>query len=125
MVTIGFLMILYLGVIVSFLASMWTVFSKAGQPGWASIVPIYNAVVLLRIAVKPWWWVFLMLIPLVNIIFVLLVYVAICDNFGKGAGFAVGLLFLPFIFFPILAWSDAQYRPPSGAAGASMAGQTI
>ncbi len=91
----------------------WIVFTKAGEPGWAVLIPIYNAIVVLRIAGKPWWWIFLMMIPLVNIVISILVGVAVAENFGKGAGFGVGLAFFGFIFVPILAFGDAEYRPVS------------
>jgi hypothetical protein len=88
---------------------MWKVFEKAGQPGWASIIPIYNCYILLKIASKPGWWLILMFIPLVNLVIAFITYLGIAENFGKSTGFAVGLFFLPFIFFPILAFGDAQY----------------
>lgn len=103
--------IVWLAVIVFVIAAWWKVFTKAGKPGWAAIVPIYNLIVILEIAGKPLWWILLMLIPLVNIIVGIIVYVAFARNFGKGVGFALGLIFLGFIFFPILAWGDAVYRP--------------
>ena len=100
-----------IAIAVFYIASMWKVFAKAGKPGWAAIVPIYNLIVLLEIAGKPLWWFLLLLIPLVNIIVGVMVYVSLARNFGKGVGFALGLLFLSIIFFPILAWGDAQYQP--------------
>lgn len=100
------------------IASFWRMFAKAGRPGWAAIVPIYNIIVLLQVSGKPWWWIFLMLIPVVNIIIFFLVYLGLARNFGKGAGFAIGLFFLGIIFFPILAFGDAQYQPATpGAPG--------
>jgi len=104
------LVILYLGVIVFMVASMWRVFEKAGQPGWSVLIPIYNIYVMLKIAGKPGWWLILMLIPLVNIVIEILVVVGVAKNFRKGGGFAVGLIFLPFIFFPILAFGSAEYK---------------
>jgi hypothetical protein len=86
------------------------VFTKAGKPGWAAIVPIYNLVVLLEIAGKPLWWIVLFLIPLVNIIMCIIVSIAVAKNFGKSAGFGVGLGLLGFIFYPILGFGDAQYQ---------------
>ena len=74
------------------IAAMWKVFTKAGKPGWAAIIPIYNGVVLLDIAGKPVWWIILFLIPIVNFIFFILTYVGLADRFGKGGGFAVGLV---------------------------------
>ena len=100
----------YLAFLVLILASFWRVFAKAGRPGWASLIPIYNGYVLLKIAGKPGWWLLLMFIPLVNIIVSILAVVGLANSFGKGGGFAAGLIFLPFIFYPILAFSDAQYQ---------------
>ena len=102
-------MLVYLALIILLLVSQWKTFAKAGQPGWACIVPIYNVIVLLQIAKKPIWWIILLFIPFVNIIIIILVNIAVAENFGKGAGFGLGLVFLPIIFFPILAFSDAKY----------------
>jgi uncharacterized membrane protein YoaK (UPF0700 family) len=89
------------------------VYEKAGKPGWASIIPIYNALVLLEIVGRPWWWILLCLIPVVNIVVGIIIVVDLAKSFGKGIGFAVGLILLGFIFVPVLAWSDAQYLGPS------------
>lgn len=101
--------VLYLGILIFMLASMWRVFEKAGRPGWAAIIPIYNTYIMLLVAGKPGWWLLLLLIPFVNIVIEILVVVGVAQKFGKGGGFAVGLLFLPFIFFPILAFGSAEY----------------
>lgn len=90
---------------------MWKVFEKAGKPGWAAIIPIYNIIVLLEIAGKPIWWIILFLIPCVNLIIAILTYMAVAKNFGKSEAYGLGLAFLPFIFFPLLGFSDAKYRP--------------
>jgi hypothetical protein len=99
-----------LAVMVIVIAAMWKVFQKAGQPGWAAIIPIYNIIVLLKIAGKPIWWIILFLIPLVNIVIAFIVALGVAQKFGKGTGFALGLFFLSPIFYPILAWGDAQYQ---------------
>ncbi|WP_208024601.1 DUF5684 domain-containing protein [Amycolatopsis pithecellobii] len=91
------------------IAAMWRVFSKAGKPGWAAIVPIYNTVVLLRVAGKPGWWFLLMFIPVVNIFVVFSTYVGLAKSFGKGAGFGVASVFFPFICIPILGFGSARY----------------
>lgn len=104
--------IVVLAVAVFMLAAMWRVFSKAGQPGWAIFIPIYNAIVLLRVAGKPWWWLFLYLIPIVDIVVAIMVYAGVATNFGKGAGFTLGLIFLPYIFYPILGFGGAVYQGP-------------
>jgi hypothetical protein len=92
------------------IAAMWKVFTKAGKPGWAAIIPIYNMIVLLQIAGKPVWWIVLFLIPIVNFVMIILTYVGLANKFGKGGGFAVGLIFLGIIFFPILGFGGAQYQ---------------
>ena len=104
------LVILYLAVIIFMVASMWRVFEKAGQPGWSVLIPIYNIYIMLKIAGKPGWWLVLLIIPLVNLIIEIMIYIAIANKFGKGGGFVVGLIFLPFIFFPILAFGSAEYK---------------
>lgn len=105
------MMICWLIVLLLVIIGMWKVFVKAGKPGWAAIIPIYNMIVLLEIAGKPLWWFILMLIPFVNIIVIIIVLIALARNFGKGVGFALGLLILPFIFYPILGFGDARYQP--------------
>ena len=108
----GVIIVIYLAIIVLMIASMWTIFSKAGKPGWASIVPIYNTIVLLEIVGKPWWWLLLMLIPIVNIVILIIVYHNLSLSFGKDSGFTVGLILLGIIFLPILAFGDAKYVGP-------------
>ena len=95
------------------LASMWKVFTKAGKPGWASIIPIYNALVILDIAGRPLWWFFLYLIPGVNIVIACIVMHDFSKSFGHGIGFILGLILLSGIFVPILAWGDSQYLGPA------------
>jgi hypothetical protein len=102
----------------------WKVYTKAGRPGWAAIVPFYNTYVLLKIVGRPGWWLVLFFIPLVNIVFVIIVYVDLARSFGKGGGFAVLLIFLPFIGFPILAWGEATYRRPLANSNVTAYGPT-
>jgi Family of unknown function (DUF5684) len=94
-------------------AAMWKVFTKAGKPGWAAIIPIYNAIVLLEIVGKPTWWFLLFLIPCVNYVFIIWTFNLLSKSFGKSEGFTVGLILLSFIFIPILGFGDAVYLGPS------------
>ena len=110
------LTLIYLAVVVLVIASMWKVFTKAGKPGWAAIVPIYNTIVLLEIVGKPTWWIILLLIPPVNIIVLLIVINELSKSFGRGVGTTLGLIFLGFIFWPILAFGSAQYQGGGAAA---------
>src|SRR5215217_9310438 len=100
------------------IVAMWKVFTKAGQPGWASIIPIYNLYIWCKIVGRPGWWILLMLIPLVNFIIMIILCIDLAKSFGKGAGFGLGLAFLGFIFLPILGFGSAQYRGPAAAPGA-------
>ncbi len=101
--------ILYIAIFVLVYASVWKVFEKAGKPGWAGLVPIYNFIVMLEIAKKPLWWVALLFIPFANIVVGVLIMMNIAKSFGKGTGFAIGMILLPFVFWPMLGFGDAQY----------------
>ncbi|MEX2552587.1 MAG: DUF5684 domain-containing protein [Actinomycetota bacterium] len=105
-----FFWLIWLAVVIVTIAGMWKTFEKAGKPGWAAIIPIYNIYVILQLIGKPWWWLLLLLIPLVNIILIFVIYIALAKAFGKGAGFGVGLALLSVIFFPLLGFGDAQYQ---------------
>jgi len=107
---IMFVLIIYLAILVIVIAGIWKAFEKAGQPGWAAIVPFYNLYIILKIANKPGWWILLFLIPLVGIIIAIIVMIEFAKAFGKDTGFGVGLALLGFVFFPILGFGDAQYQ---------------
>jgi hypothetical protein len=108
-----FVLVIELLIAIPTIVGMWGVFAKAGQPGWAAIVPFYNIYVLLKITDKPEWWLIpWVCCPVVNLIVVILVNIELATRFGKSGAFAVGLIFLPFIFFPILGFGDARYQKP-------------
>ena len=100
------------------IVAMWKVFTKAGQPGWASIIPIYNLYIWCKIVGRPWWWILLMLIPFVNFIVCIILCIDLAKSFGKGVGFGIGLALLGIIFFPILGFGSAQYQGPSAGGSA-------
>jgi hypothetical protein len=112
------LVLIYVAIIVLVIAGFWQVFTKAGEAGWKSIIPIWNIIVLLRIIGRPLWWIILLLIPLVNIVISLIISLDLAKSFGKGNGFGVGLWLLGFIFVPILGFGSATYQGggPGGAA---------
>ncbi|MDF3058602.1 MAG: signal peptidase [Rariglobus sp.] len=99
-----------LALAVLIIAAIWKVFTKAGQPGWAAIIPFYNLYVLLKVAGRPGWWLLLFLIPIVNVVMAIIVAIDVAKAFGKGTGFGVGLAFLGVIFYPILGFGDATYQ---------------
>ena len=106
----AYLLLLIAIAIISIIAS-WKIYTKAGQPGWASIVPIYNLIILLEIIRKPWWWLLMLMIPLVNIYFLVVMMDRLATSFGKNSGFTVGLIFLGPIFYLILAFDGSPYTP--------------
>lgn len=113
---LGIVSFLFIFAIVFFIfACMWKIFTKAGKEGWAAIIPYYNYYVLLQIVGRPGWWLLLYLIPCVNIVIMFIVAMDLAKSFGKETGFAIGLVLLPFIFYPILAFGDATYKGPSVA----------
>jgi hypothetical protein len=93
------------------IAGMWKAFEKAGEPGWGAIIPIYNLYLMLKIGGKPWWWLLLMIFPLINLVVAILMGIGIARNFGRGVLFGLGLTFLGFICWPILGFGDDQYEP--------------
>lgn len=107
-----FAWIIYMALIVFYIFVMWKIFVKAGEPGWASIVPFYNTYVLFKITWGNGWLFLLSLIPFVNIVILIITYVKLAQAFGKGGGFAAGLIFLSFIFLPILAFDSSDYIGP-------------
>jgi len=101
--------IIYIALIVLMIASYWKIFEKAGQPGWACIVPIYSMIVMLKIINKPLIWLLWFFIPIVNLFFIFRIPFLLAKSFGKDTGYGFGILFLGFIFIPMLAFGDAQY----------------
>ncbi|WP_375561700.1 DUF5684 domain-containing protein [Bernardetia sp. OM2101] len=106
--------VIYLGLIVFFIATYWKIFEKAGKPGWASLIPIYSSLVFMEIINKPKIWVLYMFIPFVGLYWAILSVVEFAKVFGKDTGFAIGIIFLPIVFLPMLAFGDAQYQGASG-----------
>ena len=86
-------------IIALIVVGLWKIFEKAGKPGWAAIIPIYNIIVLLEIIGKPLWWLILFIIPLVNIVFAIWATNLLSKSFGKETGFTIGLIFLPFVSY--------------------------
>ena len=108
--------LIYIAIIVFVIVGIWKTFAKAGQPGWAVFVPIYNIYILCKIAGRPGWWLLLMFIPVVGLVISIILCIDIAKSFGKGVGFAIGLVLLGFIFYPILGFGSAEYQGPSAAA---------
>lgn len=98
---------------------LWKVFVKAGKPGWAAIIPIYNIIVLLEIAERPIWWILLMFVPIANIVVEIIVILDVAKKFGKSVVFAIfGLILFPYVGWTMLAFGKSVYQ---GAAAAPVA----
>ena len=99
--------------------SMWKLFKKANKPGWASIVPIYNIIVMLEIAGMSPVYILLLFLPIINLVIMIKIYINIAKKFGKGTGYALGLMFLGVFFLPMLAFGDATYESSDDNTDAS------
>ncbi len=104
------LTLFFFAMIFVMIAAQWKVFTKAGQPGWACLIPILNFLVILKLVKRPMWWILLFLIPFVNFVTLLIVLVDLAKAFGKGIGFAIGLIILGPIFYLILGFGSATYQ---------------
>ena len=105
--------LIYVVAIVFYVYCLWKIFAKANKPGWAAIIPFYNILVELEIIGRPWYWLLLMFIPVVDIVLGIIILFRLAKVFGHSTGFGFGLLFLSFIFIPILAFDSSQYLGPA------------
>jgi hypothetical protein len=112
MAVMGAFAFIYIAILLIIVVSMWKIFVKAGKPGWAAIIPIYNIIVLLEIVNKPVWWIILLFIPIINIIFLIIIIHRLSLSFGQGVGFTILLIFLGIIGYPMLAFGDYKYVGP-------------
>lgn len=110
-------MLVELAIAVLVIGGLWKIFAKAGEPGWAAIIPIYSTIVLLKIVGKPAWWFILFLIPGVSFIIWILVAIELAKKFGQSTGYGIGLALLSVIFIPMLGFGSAQYQGGGGAPG--------
>lgn len=112
MAAMGIYFVIILAVTVFTIVCMWKIFTKAGQPGWASLIPFYNNYVLFEIAWGNGLLFLLMFVPIANFVIMIILWVKLSQSFGYSAAFAIGLLFLPIIFLPILAFGSSRYIGP-------------
>ena len=112
----GVLWFLYIAAIVAFVAGLWMVFTKAGEDGWKSIIPIWNVLILLKIVGREWWWIILMLIPIVGFIVWIIVALDLAKSYGRGTGFGIGLIIFPYIWTIILGFGSDTYKGPAAKA---------
>ena len=111
----GTFWIIYLAAIIAIIAGWWMIFTKAGEDGWKAIIPIWNILVLLKIVGREWWWIILMLIPIVGFVIWIIVALDLAKSYGRGTGFGIGLIFLPYIWSLILGFGSDTYKGPAAA----------
>ncbi len=99
---------LVIGVIM--IVSLWKIYEKAGKPGWGSLIPFYTNYLYAEITYGNGWLFLLLFIPFVNLVFLVMMSFKLAKVFGKGVGFGFGLWLLPVIFYPILAFGNAEYQ---------------
>lgn len=106
-----FYMFFWLALALVLIASLWKIFTKAGQPGWAAIIPIYNYYIMLKIVGRPVWWLLLFLIPFVNIVIAIIIALDLAKVFGKSTVFGIfGLIIFGWVGYPMLGFGKAQYQ---------------
>ena len=91
------------------LSSAWS----AGKPGWGAIIPFYNMYCLFEMSFGTGWLFLLCLVPCVNVVITIIMWIKLAQAFGKGAAYGIGILFLPVVFLPMLGFGDAQYIGPA------------
>lgn len=116
---IGFFLLIELAIFILVIAGFWKLFVKAGKPGWAAIIPIYNIIVMQEIVGREAWKIVLLLIPLVNIYFAITLYVSLAKSYGKyGIGNYLAVIFLGIIFIPLWGFSnEVRYVGPVEGPG--------
>jgi uncharacterized membrane protein YhaH (DUF805 family) len=108
-----FLVVLELAMLALLMAASWRIFAKAGLPGWAAFIPIYSVVKLLHLCGRSGWWALLLLIPwLGGIALAVITAFGLARAFGRSTRFGAGLLVLPFVYLPILAFGESKYQGP-------------
>jgi len=98
-----------------YLFCYWKLFTKAGKPGWAVLIPVYNVLVQLEIIGREWIWILLLLIPIVNVVVGIVMMLDLAKVFGKDTTFGILLVIFPWVMIPVLALGDAKYLGPIAA----------
>jgi hypothetical protein len=98
------------------IAGMWRAFIKAGEPGWAAIIPLYTIYVMVKISDNPWWWLILVFIPILNLVAPFRINIDVAKRFDQGLGFGLGLAILSIIFRPLLGFGDYEYQGAAAMA---------
>ena len=93
------------------LVSTWKIFVKMGDEGWMSIVPFLNIYRIFQRS-RPDQAILWTILPFACGIGAFVAVFDLAKLFGKEIGYALGLIFLPFVFLPMLAFGSATYQGP-------------
>lgn len=102
--------LIYLAILIVSIGGLWKMFEKAGEPGWAAIVPIYNTYMMIKVSGNPNYFLLLYFVPIIALYPAIKVPWDLAKQFGKGGGYGLGMIFLPFVFMPLLGFGDAEYQ---------------
>ena len=111
--------------IIHFLGT-WKLYILAGRKFWEAILPIYNGIILLKIINRPKWWIFLLFIPVINLIMFPVIWVETIRSFGKksnlSAAFLISIISLGFYIYILnysksTEYSDLKYNQTSTSIG--------
>jgi hypothetical protein len=109
--------VIYAAVVLLAIIALWRVFAKAGRPGWAAIIPIYNIYTLVKVSGNSGWFTLLYFIPIVNVVIAIIVAIGVAKNFGKSGAFGFfGLFLFSLIGYLVLGFGKAPYVGASAAA---------
>lgn len=108
---LGIILLISTAFIIFSIIYNWKIYKKAGKHGWEAIIPIYNLIVKFEFLNIPTWFLFLIIIPAANVALPIIIGINMAKKFGKDGGFAVGLILLPIVFYPVLAFGNAEYHP--------------
>lgn len=106
----GIGLMLFIGFWLTMLASVWTVMEKAGRPGWYALIPFWNIYQFVKIAGMPGASMLLLFIPIVNLFYAVGLNMRLARSFGQSQGFGIGMALFGFLFWPLLAFGDAEYQ---------------
>ena len=107
----GVFFIIVLVVLIFSIVYNWIIFKKAKREGWESIIPIYNTIIKFQFLNIPMWMIIILFIPGINVVIPIVIAINMAKKFGKDIGFAIGLIFLPIIFYPIIAFGKSEFHP--------------
>ena len=109
----------FLALVVFIFRTGYLILEKAGHNGWLVLIPIYNIIIFFKIVNRPLWWLVFLIIPIANLVIHIIVQIDLAKSFRKDVGFGLGLAFLSPIFYPILAFGEAEYSFPDRESGNS------